>query len=218
MRSRTNENHGIRMAFKDGIWVQPWSTTDVYQCYVATTQAGRVSDTVEFFPRESTTPALSALEAAIVAAKALTQVLHNPPVSTTNAHTFATATSALQQKGTDTIKFMHGNELPADQQPSYPRFVCTERPQKEEKFRTQMTVGGNLIDYPGDISVGTVEMETIKMLLNGVVSTPGAQFCSADVTNFYLNMPMDRHEFVRIPINLIPNEIVQVSAPQPGRQ
>jgi hypothetical protein len=26
-------------------------------------------------------------------------------------------------KGTDTIKFIHGNELPADGQPTYPRFV-----------------------------------------------------------------------------------------------
>jgi hypothetical protein len=113
-----------------------------------------------------------------------------------------------QIKGMDTIKFIHGNELPADRQPTYPRFVCTERPQKEEKFRMRMTVGGNLIDYPGDISIGTAEMETIKILLNGVVSIPGAQFCSADVTNFYLNTPMDRHEFVRIPFNLIPDEIV----------
>jgi hypothetical protein len=111
-------------------------------------------------------------------------------------------------KGTNTIKFIRADELPADWQPTYPRFVCTERPQKEEKFHTRMTVGGNLIDYPGDISVGTAEMETIKILLNGVVSTPGAKFCSANVTNFYLNTPMDRHEFVRIPINLIPDEIL----------
>jgi hypothetical protein len=71
-----------------------------------------------------------------------------------------------------------------------------------------MTVGGNLIDYPGDISIGTAEMETIKILLNRVDSTLGTQFCSADVTNFYLNTPMDHHEFVHIPINLIPDEIV----------
>jgi hypothetical protein len=111
-------------------------------------------------------------------------------------------------KGTNTIKSIQADELPADWQPTYPRFVCTERPQKEEKFCTQMTVGGNLINYPGDISVSTAEMEMIKILLNRVVSTPGPKFCSANVTNFYLNMPMARHEFVCIPINLIPDKIL----------
>jgi hypothetical protein len=42
-----------------------------------------------------------------------------------------------------------------------------------------------------------------------VVSTPGAHFCSADVTNFYLNMPMERHEFVCMLFTLIPEEIIQ---------
>jgi hypothetical protein len=41
-----------------------------------------------------------------------------------------------------------------------------------------------------------------------VVSTPNAKFCTADVTNVYLNTPMDREEYIRIPLNLIPPEIV----------
>jgi hypothetical protein len=114
----------------------------------------------------------------------------------------------VQIKGTDTIKFIHADELPNNQQPTYPRFVCTERPHKEEKCHMQMTIRGNLIDYLGDVSVGTAEMETIKILLNRVVSTPGAHFCSADVTNFYLNTPMECHEFVHIPFTLIPEEII----------
>jgi hypothetical protein len=105
-------------------------------------------------------------------------------------------------KGTNTMKFIQANELPADQQPTY---IWTEQPQKEEKFHTQMTVGGNLIDYPGNVS--TAEMDTIKILLNRV-DHPGRTICSANMTNFYLNMPMDRHEFVCIPINLIPDEIL----------
>jgi hypothetical protein len=112
-------------------------------------------------------------------------------------------------KGTDTIRWILRADLLADRQPTYPWFVCTIREQKEEKFRTRMTLGGNLVDYPGDVSVGTAEMETIKMLLNSVVSTPGAAFCSADVTNFYLNTPMDREEYIRVHISLIPNEIIQ---------
>jgi hypothetical protein len=51
-------------------------------------------------------------------------------------------------------------------------------------------------------------METTKMLFNSTISTPGAKFCSADITNFYLNTPMEREEYVRIPIELIPQEII----------
>jgi hypothetical protein len=51
-------------------------------------------------------------------------------------------------------------------------------------------------------------METSKILFNSTISTPGARFCSADVTNFYLNTPMEREEYVRIPFELIPHEII----------
>jgi hypothetical protein len=69
-------------------------------------------------------------------------------------------------------------------------------------------IGRQSGQYPGDVSIGTPEMETIKMLLNSVVSTPGAAFCSADVTNFYLNTPMDWEEYVQVHISLISNEII----------
>jgi hypothetical protein len=52
------------------------------------------------------------------------------------------------------------------------------------------------------------EMETIKLLLNSVVLTPGAAFCSGDVTNFYLNTPMEWEEYVQVHISLIPDEII----------
>jgi Reverse transcriptase (RNA-dependent DNA polymerase) len=111
-------------------------------------------------------------------------------------------------KGTNTITFIHHHEMPNDRQATYPRFVCSERPQKQERNRTRMTVGGNLIDYPGDKSTKTAELETTKILLNSVVSTEDARFCTVDITNFYLNTPLDRPEYLRIQVNLIPDEIM----------
>jgi hypothetical protein len=111
-------------------------------------------------------------------------------------------------KGTNTIRFIKRSEIPSDRKPTYPRFVCEIKPHKVEVNRTRLTLGGNLIDYPGDVSTRTADMDTIKMIFNSTVSTPGAKFCSMDITNFYLNTKMDRPEFVRIPINLIPNEVV----------
>jgi hypothetical protein len=37
-----------------------------------------------------------------------------------------------------------------------------------------------------------------------VLSTPGAKCCCADVKNFYLETPMDRYEYMRMPARLIP--------------
>jgi hypothetical protein len=89
-------------------------------------------------------------------------------------------------KGTNTIKFIPRSEVPPDRKTTYIRVVCELKPHKAEKERTRVTVGGNLIDYPGDVSTRTAELQTIKLLANSVVSTPGAEFHTADVENFYL--------------------------------
>ncbi len=40
------------------------------------------------------------------------------------------------------------------------------------------------------------------------MSTQGARYMTADVKFFYLCTPMDRHEFMRMPINLIPQAFI----------
>ncbi len=59
---------------------------------------------------------------------------------------------------------------------TYGRIVVDFRPQKDEPHRTRLTVGGNLINYPDQVSSPTSEIETIKFLINSVISTPGAKF------------------------------------------
>ena len=71
------------------------------------------------------------------------------------------------------------------------------RPEKDEKERTRTTAGGNLItDYPGDVSTDTASLETIKIHWNSVVSTPGAKWMGMDISNMYLNTPLDRFEYM----------------------
>jgi hypothetical protein len=72
-----------------------------------------------------------------------------------------------------------------------------------------MTVSSNLIYYPGDKSAKTAELETRKILLSSVISTPDTWFSTMDITNFYLNTPLDQPEYLCIPINLIPEEIIK---------
>ena len=69
-------------------------------------------------------------------------------------------------------------------------------------------VGGGRINYPFDISTPIVDLATIKLQWNLVLSTPGAEFFTLDVANFYLGTPMERPELMRLPLNIIPQKIV----------
>ena len=116
-----------------------------------------------------------------------------------------------REKGTNTMFFIHKHQIPHDrrQDVTYGRIVVELRPQKTESNRTRLTVGGNLIDYPGDVSTPTADTTTAKLVINSTISTPRARFMCADIKNFYLGTPMARYEYMRLPIHLIPDEIVQ---------
>ena len=112
-------------------------------------------------------------------------------------------------KGTNTIFFIHKNQVPQGRTVTYARTVCSVRPEKDEKNRTRITAGGNLItDYPGNISTETAGLETIKIHWNSVLSTPGAKWMGMDISNMYLNTPLDRFEYMRYRLCDIPQEII----------
>ena len=89
-------------------------------------------------------------------------------------------------------------------------FQCNERPEKKERNRSRFVAGGNLLKgtYPGDTGTPTAEMLVAKILFNSVVSTRKAKFMTMDISNFYLNTPMKRPEYIRIKVSDIPDEIV----------
>jgi len=91
----------------------------------------------------------------------------------------------------------------------YSKFVCDVRPTKAKQNRTILTVGGDRINYPDDCGTPTADMLLVKLLLNSVISTRGAKFMTADIKNFYLNTPLTRHEYVRLKLSDIPEEVIQ---------
>ena len=113
-------------------------------------------------------------------------------------------------KGTDTIRFIHKSDIPYDRwkDVTYGRIVVDFRPQKSEPHRTRLTVGGNKINYPFETSTPTADLATIKVLWNSTISTPGAKFVTMDVKNFYLMTPMERPEYMRLQLSLMPPEII----------
>ena len=112
-------------------------------------------------------------------------------------------------KGTYTIFFIKHSQVPKHKTVTYGRFVCDIRPQKAEKERMRLTVGGNLINYDGDVSTQTGNLTTSTCLWNSVVSTPDAEYMCLDLKNFYLGTPMEEYEYMRLHISDIPDKIIQ---------
>jgi hypothetical protein len=115
-----------------------------------------------------------------------------------------------RQQGTNTIYYIRYDQVPEDrcEEVRYGQICVDYRPQKEGPNRTRLTVGGNLIDYPGDVSTPTADTTTAKMVINSTISTPNAKFMGADIKDFYLGTPMEQFEYMQLPLALIPQEIV----------
>ena len=111
-------------------------------------------------------------------------------------------------KGTNTIFFIHPSAMPKDRKATYVRVVSAMRPEKANPYRVRWTVGGDKVDYPFDVSTKTADLTTAKLLFNSVLSTPFARFMTADLKDFYLGTPMERYEYMRVPIWLLPEAIV----------
>ena len=73
-------------------------------------------------------------------------------------------------KGTDTIHFVPKSKVPFGEKfITYGKIVCNIKPDKEEHCHTRLTVGGNLLDYTGNLSTTTASVTTSKCLLNSVI-------------------------------------------------
>ena len=63
--------------------------------------------------------------------------------------------------------------------------------------------------YPVDCGTPTVDLTTVKILLNGLVSTPNTKFMTIYVKYFYFNTMMSRSEYMRLKISDLPENMVQ---------
>ena len=59
------------------------------------------------------------------------------------------------------------------------------------------------------VATPTANLLAAKILFNSTISTPGAKFMTMDISNFYLNLPLPRPEYIRIKISDIPEEIIE---------
>jgi hypothetical protein len=104
-------------------------------------------------------------------------------------------------KGTNSLFVMsHGEirNIPSDQTITYGRIVVDYRAQKADRNQVQITAGGNLIDYPGELTRCTADLTTAKILWNNVISTERAKCMCLDIKTIYLCAPLNRFEYMRM--------------------
>ena len=98
--------------------------------------------------------------------------------------------------------------MPKDSFATYSKIVCDKKAFKTEIHRTLLTVGGDKIEYPFDVSSSTVDITTFKCLINSVLSTRGARIMGIDIHNFYLNTLLECHEYMKLLLDIITEEII----------
>jgi hypothetical protein len=112
---------------------------------------------------------------------------------------------------TETIFFINKQEIPKERQGdvTYGRIVCVYRDGKKDKYCTRITMGGNLINYPGNCGTPTADLLTVKLLRNSIIFTSNTKFMSIDIKDFYLKTPMARYEYIRMKLELFPEDIIE---------
>jgi hypothetical protein len=82
--------------------------------------------------------------------------------------------------GTDTCFFVELTNIPKDRKITYGNIVCDYKPHKKEKERVRLTVGGDRLDYSGDVATSTEDITTFK-IINSTLSTADASMMMMDI-------------------------------------
>jgi hypothetical protein len=110
---------------------------------------------------------------------------------------------------TDTCFFVTLTDIPKDRKITYGKIVCDYKPHKKEKERVRLTVGGDILDYSGDVATSTADITTFKILINSTLSTEDAATMMMDIKNYYLGTPLPRFEYMKMLLSRFPEEIIQ---------
>jgi hypothetical protein len=67
-----------------------------------------------------------------------------------------------------------------------------------------MTVGGYIVEYPGEVATKTADLPVTKGILNSVCSKKIALYMNMDINDYYLVKPLGFYKYVWIPVNMVP--------------
>jgi hypothetical protein len=78
-----------------------------------------------------------------------------------------------------------------------------------EKHRVRLTVGGDSLDYNGETATSAADITTFKIVINSTLSTKDAKMMMMDIKNYYLGTPLPKYEYMRLPISILSEEIIE---------
>ncbi len=113
---------------------------------------------------------------------------------------------------TNTIIFIRKDQVPTTRAKdvTYGLITCLVQPEKlDEPNRTRLVAGGDRVHYPGNTGTPTADLLTVKILINSIISTPGAKFMTMDIKDFYLNTLMARYKYMQLHIADMPDNIIE---------
>jgi hypothetical protein len=71
-------------------------------------------------------------------------------------------------------------------------------------------VGGDRLYYSGDVATSTADITTFKIIINRTLSTEDAVvMMMMYITNYYLDTPLPRFEYMKMLLSHFPKEIVK---------
>jgi hypothetical protein len=100
--------------------------------------------------------------------------------------------------GTNTCLFVELTSIPKYRKITYGKIFCDYKSHKKEKERVRLAVGGDRLDYSGDVPTSTADITTFKILINSTLSTTDATMMMMDIKNYYLGTPLPRYEYMRM--------------------
>jgi hypothetical protein len=74
--------------------------------------------------------------------------------------------------------------------------------------RKTLIVSASQWKYPFELTTRTADMLLSKIMWNSIISTLDAQFAGANIKNMYLKNLLDWYEYMRMPLDLFPDNIV----------
>jgi hypothetical protein len=80
--------------------------------------------------------------------------------------------------GTNTCFFVELKNIPKDRKITYGKIVCDYKPHKIEKECVRITVGGDRLDYSGDVATSMADITTLKIFIS---STKYASMMMMDI-------------------------------------
>ncbi len=98
---------------------------------------------------------------------------------------------------------------PTNQMVTYANVVISHCPQKEDPNWIWITAGGNLINYPEELTTRTADITKSKLHWNSIFIMRKAKYMCLDIKNFYLLVQLDRYKYMRIWIGLFPPWIIK---------